>query len=107
MQLVEEPKEELEEIEEKANEGEILVFKWDLSSQNGVEDGLLNTFTISEQGKGFTFIPIPLNQSEIHKINQHKTHHHANVLFTCNNSLLEAFYQTWVALINPFNRGRW
>jgi len=31
-QLVEEPKEELEEIEEKANEGEILVWKRDLSS---------------------------------------------------------------------------
>ena len=32
MQLVEEPKEELEEIEEKANEGEILVLRRDLSS---------------------------------------------------------------------------
>ena len=32
MQLVEEPKQELEEIEEKANEGEILVFKRDSCS---------------------------------------------------------------------------
>jgi len=32
MQLVEEPKEELEEIEEKANKGEILVLKRDSCS---------------------------------------------------------------------------
>jgi len=48
MQLVEESKGELEEVEEKANKGEILVLKRDLSNQKGVEDGLLNTFTISE-----------------------------------------------------------
>ena len=106
MQLEEEPKEELEEIEEKANEGELLVLKRNLSSQKGVEDRLLNTFNISEQGKGFTFILIPLNQSEIDKINHHKTHHHANVLFTSNKSLLEAHYHRWVAFIMPFNRGR-
>lgn len=107
MQLVDEPKEELEEVEEKANEGEILVLKRYLSSQKGVEDGLLNTFIIYEQGKGFTLIPIPLDQSETHKINHHKTHHHAHVLYTCNKSLLQASYQRWLALIKPFDRGRW
>jgi len=57
---VEESKGELEEFEEKANEGEILVLKRDLSNQKGVEDGLLNTFTNSEQGKGFTLILVPI-----------------------------------------------
>jgi len=60
MQLVEEPKEELKEIAENANEGEILVLKRYFSSQKGVQDGLLNTFTISEQGKGFTLILVPI-----------------------------------------------
>ena len=57
---MEESKGELEEVEEKANEGEILVLKRDLSNQKGVEDGLLNTFTNSEQGKGFTLILVPI-----------------------------------------------
>ena len=100
MQLVEEPKEELEEIEEKANEGELLVLKRNLSSQKGVEDRLLNTFTISEQGKVFTLILLPINHHKTH-------HHHAKVIFTCNKSLLQASYQRWVALIKPFDRGRW
>ena len=96
MQLVEEPKEELEEIEEKANEGEILALKRNLSSEKGVEDRLLNTLTISEQRKGFTLILI--------SINHHKTHHHhANVPFTCNKSLFQASYQRWVVLIKPFD----
>ena len=95
-QLVEEPKEELEKIEEKANEGEILALKRNLSSQKGVEDRLLNTLTISEQRKGFTLILI--------SINHHKTyHHHANVPFTCEKSLLQASYQRWVVLIKPFD----
>ena len=107
MRKMKELKEELEEVEKKANEREILVLKRDLSSQKVVEDGLLNTFTISEQGKGLTLFLIPLNQSKPHKINHHKTHHHAHVLFTKHKSLLQASCQRWVTLIKHFERGRW